>query len=90
MLLGVVVGAFERDVFGRQVGADALKEMPQVHAGPLADIVPALDADVPDDQFLLGQRVDLLGGPGAVLFRSAQRARVSSLATSTGLTSSMS
>ena len=52
---GVVVGAPERDVFGGQVRTDALEKGLQIDARPLADIVPAFDADVPDDQFLLGQ-----------------------------------
>src|SRR5262249_52406825 len=54
--LGVVVGALERDVLGGEVGADALEEGAQVHARPLADIVPALDADVAHDPFLLRHR----------------------------------
>ena len=86
---GVVVGASERDVFGGEVGADALEELAQIHARPLADVVPALDADVPDDDFLLGQRVDLLRGPGRL---SWMRPASSSfhVPPSTGFTSSIS
>jgi hypothetical protein len=46
-----------------EVRADPLEEVPQIHAGPLPDVIPALDADMPDDPFLLRQRVELLHGP---------------------------
>src|SRR6202050_5533209 len=48
-VIGVVVAADEINVLGCHVGADALEKAAQVHAGPLADIVPALHADVPND-----------------------------------------
>src|SRR5258707_3097191 len=59
----VVVGAAKSHVLGGSVGADALKESAQVHARPLADVVPSLHADVLDDHFLLGQLVKLFHGP---------------------------
>src|SRR5262249_3677797 len=43
----VVVGALECDVACLQVGANALEKLAQVRAGPLPDIVPTLDADMP-------------------------------------------
>ena len=60
---GVIVGADEIDVFRGEIGADALQKIAQVRAGPLTDIVPALDADVADDDLLLRQRVKLLRAP---------------------------
>ena len=69
---GIIVGANEIDIFRRQIGADALQKIAQVRTGPLADIVPALDANVPDDDFLLGKRVEPLRAPILrVLRRSA-------------------
>src|SRR5580692_7408629 len=59
----VIVGASEGDILRLEVRADPLQEVPQIHAGPLPDIVPALDADMPDDPFLLRQPVELLHGP---------------------------
>jgi hypothetical protein len=60
---GEIVGADEIDIFRGQIGADALEKVAQVWAGLLSDIVPALDADVADDNLLLGQRIELLGAP---------------------------
>ena len=60
---GIIVVADEIDVFRRQVGADRVQKSAQIRAGPLADVIPAFDADVADDHFLLGQLVDLLRGP---------------------------
>ncbi len=60
---GIVVGADEIDVFGRQVGADAAEKIAQVRTRPLSDIVPALDANMPDDDVLLRQLVNLLRRP---------------------------
>ena len=48
-----------------------VEEFAQIHARPLPDIVPALDADMPDDPFLLRQRVDLLRGPGPLVLDQA-------------------
>ena len=45
--------------------------MPQINAGPLADIVPPLDADVTDDELLLRQRVDLRRGPRPLVLDEA-------------------
>ena len=60
---GVAVGAFETDISGARVGADALEEVRQARPRPLANIVPALDADMADDDFLFRQRVYLRRGP---------------------------
>src|SRR5262245_34426224 len=40
----VSVRAFEAHIFGGEVGADALEEGAERHAGPFADHAPALDA----------------------------------------------
>ena len=86
---GVIVGAEESDVFGGQIGADALEEGAQVRARPLADIIPALDADVADDDLLLGQRIDLLRGPRPLVLDQPASSSFQ-VAPSIGLTSSMS
>src|ERR1700719_3934347 len=61
--LGIVVVADEIDVFRGEVGADALQEIAQVRARPLPNVIPSFDADVLDDDVLLGQLIDLLCGP---------------------------
>src|SRR4029077_18595716 len=53
------------------VGTNTSQKRTQVRAGPLADIVPALDADVADDQFLLRQSINLLRGPGPLVLDQA-------------------
>src|SRR6516162_6765026 len=68
---GVIVGADEVDVFCGQIGADALQKFAQIRAGPLADIVPALNADVADDDLLLQQRIDVLRTPPPLVFDAA-------------------
>ena len=88
--LGVAVGALERDVFGGEIGADAFEEHAQVRPGPLADVVPALDADVADDHLLLGQLVDLSSTVHGRLSPISPLSSSFQPATSTGLTSSMS
>ncbi len=60
---GEVVVADEVDVFGCEVGTNTGQKRTQVRAGPLADIVPALDTDVADDQLLLRQSINLLRSP---------------------------
>src|SRR5580704_2636032 len=60
---GVIVIADEIDVFRGEIGVDALQEIAQVGAGTLPDVIPAFDADVLDDDLLLGQLIDLLRGP---------------------------
>ena len=76
----VVVGAAEGDVLGGEVGADALQEQAQVHAGPLADVVPALDADVADDDLLLGQVVDLPQRPRPLVADEARQLQLPGVA----------
>jgi hypothetical protein len=78
----------EVDVFGGQVGAHPLQEAFQVHARPLADVIPALHADMADDDFLLRQRVELLRGPGPLVVDATSELQLP--APLTGLTSSMS
>src|SRR5260370_19596746 len=51
----IAIEAFEIDVAGRKVGADAAQKRAQRHAAPLADLAPALDADMPGDLPLLQQ-----------------------------------
>src|SRR5258707_15057045 len=51
----IAIEAFEIDVAGRKVGADAAEKRAQRHAAPLADLAPALDADMPGDLPLLRQ-----------------------------------
>src|SRR6516225_8570457 len=68
---GVIVGADEVDIFRGQIGANPMQKVAQIRAGPLADIVPALDADVPYDDLLLRQRIELLRVPGPLVFDAA-------------------
>lgn len=83
----VVVGAAERDVFGGEIGANSLKENSQIHSVPLPNIITALNTYMPDNNLLLRQRSDPLGGPG--LFVRGAAAKLSSqLVPSTGLMSS--
>jgi hypothetical protein len=69
--LGIIVGADEIDIFRGQIGADALQEFAQIWPGPLANIIPALDADVPDDDLLLRERIKPLRGPRPLIFDAA-------------------
>src|SRR5258707_3845264 len=58
---GVIsVGAFEADVFRRQVRANALQESPEWDSGPFADHAPAFDANVPRHLRLLRQLIEVL------------------------------
>ena len=69
----IIVGAFERDIFGGEIGADTLQELLEVHARPLPDVVPAFHADVADDPFLLGQRIDFPRGPWFLVLNLARK-----------------
>src|SRR5262245_14577771 len=80
----VVVSAAESDVLGSEIGADAFEELTQVHAGPLADVVPTLHADVADDNLLLGQLVDLPQRPGALVADQAGKLELPGLAVNRG------
>src|SRR6202140_671201 len=60
----IAIEAFEIDVAGRKVGADAAQKRAQRHAAPLANLAPALDADMPGDLPLLRQCHELLQRPG--------------------------
>src|SRR5580692_12092468 len=51
----ITIVAFEIDVAGRKVGADVAQKRAQRYAAPLADLAPALDADMPGDLPLLRQ-----------------------------------
>jgi len=57
--VAVALGAFEPDIFGAGVGADAREEFRQRRALPGADGAPTFDADVAGDLRHLGQRVQL-------------------------------
>src|ERR1700722_16045333 len=59
----ITIEAFEIDVAGRKVGADAPQKRSQRHAAPLANLAPALDADMPGDLPLLRQCHQLLQRP---------------------------
>ena len=60
----VVVCRLEGDVFGPEIRADTFEEEAQRDAGPTADIAPALDADVLDDDRGLRQRLKIRQRPG--------------------------
>src|SRR5262249_12526354 len=59
----VIVGAAERHVLGGEIGTNAFEELAQVYTRPLTDVIPALDADVADDDLLLRQLVNSPDGP---------------------------
>src|ERR1700674_1804284 len=59
----VSVGAFEADIFGGGVGADALEECTERHAGPFTDHAPAFHANVTRDLGFLRQLIKLLQFP---------------------------
>src|ERR1700709_2644397 len=59
----IVVGGLERHVFRLQVRPDSLQKGPKRYAGPLADIVPAFDADMANDHLALRQAGNILPGP---------------------------
>ena len=69
----VVIGTFECDVFGSEIGADALEKSPEIHARPLADIVPTFDANVPDNKLVLREIIELLGAPGSFVPNEASQ-----------------
>ena len=50
----VIVGAFETDIFRREIGADALEKSSERDAAPFADRAPSLNADMAGD--LVGLR----------------------------------
>jgi hypothetical protein len=69
----VAVDALEAHVFRRHVGANALQEQFERHAGPLADVVPALDADVARALRHLGKRVDVPQRPRTLVLIEPRR-----------------
>ena len=71
MLLGYESAVLKATYLALRSGAHPLEERAQRHPGPLADIVPALDADMPDDHLAFGKVGDLLPGPGALVVDEA-------------------
>ena len=69
MLPRIVVAAFEADIFGGLVGADAVEKSGKGHAGPLADIT-AFDTDMPRNLGLMRQGVERILGPGLLVFEA--------------------
>src|ERR1700730_17480415 len=60
----IPVCAFEADISGGEIGANALQENAQRDAGPFADHAPALDANMPRHLRFLRQSIQLLQAPG--------------------------
>ena len=69
----VVVGAFKGDVFGSEISTDTLEKSAEIHAGPLANIVPPFHANMPDNELLLRERIELIGAPGSLVRNAARQ-----------------
>ena len=52
---GIIVETREPHIARREICPDVLEEIAELHAAPLADLAPSLDADVPGDLASLGQ-----------------------------------
>src|SRR5258706_10917877 len=69
----ISVAAFEADIFCGFVRADPFEESSQRDAGPLADIVPAFDANKARDLCLLRKRVKRVFRPGLLVLYCARQ-----------------